>query len=61
MALGSALALGACGPQTATNAAAVAGTKVQEAQQAKQPMDVLQAQIQIATEKIPAHQKALQD
>jgi hypothetical protein len=52
MALGSALAPGACGPQAATTAAAVAGAKAQEAKQAKQQMDVMQAQIQFATEKI---------
>lgn len=56
-----ALALSACGLETASTAATVAGAKTQEAQQAKQQMDQMQAQIQAATEKAQAQQKALPD
>ena len=40
MALACVLALSACGLETATAAATVAGAKAQEAQQAKQQMDL---------------------
>ena len=60
-ALACVLALSACGLETATTAATVAGAKVQEAQQAKQQMDQMQAQIQAATDKAQAQQKALPD
>ncbi len=61
MAIACFLALSACGLETATTAAAVAGAKTQEAQQAKQQMDMMQAQIQAATDKAQAQQKALPD
>ena len=61
MALACVLALSACGLETATAAATVAGAKAQEAQQAKQQMDLMQAQIQTATDKAQAQQKALPD
>ena len=57
----SVLALSACGLETATTASAVAGAKAQEAQQAKQQMDLMQSQIQTATDKAQAQQKALPD
>ena len=56
-----ALALSACGLETATTAATVAGAKAQEAQQAKQQVDAMQTQIQSATDKAQAQQKALPD
>ena len=61
MALGCALALSACGLETATTAAAVAGAKAQEAQQAKQQMDIVQEKIQAAAERVQAQQKAMPD
>ena len=61
IALSCALALSACGLETATTAATVAGAKAQEAKQAKQQMDMMQAQIQNATDKAQAQQKAMPD
>ncbi len=61
MALACVLALSACGLETATTAATMAGAKAQEAQQAKQQIDQMQAQIQAATDKAQAQQKALPD
>jgi len=61
MALACVSSLSACGLETATTAATVAGAKAQEAQQAKQQMDQIQAQIQAATDKAQAQQKALPD
>lgn len=61
MALACVLALGACGLETATTAATVAGAKAHEAQQAKQQMDLMQSQIQAATDKAQTQQKALPD
>lgn len=55
------LLLGACGLETATTAAAVAGAKAQEAQQAKQQVDAMQAQIQNAADKVKEQHKALPD
>ena len=51
------LGLGRRRPHSAT----VAGAKAQEAQQAKQQVDAMQAQIQSATDKAQAQQKALPD
>jgi len=56
-----ALALSACGLETATSAATVAGAKAQEAQQAKHQVDAMQAQIQSATDKAQAQRKAMLD
>lgn len=61
MALACVLALSACGLETATTAATVAGAKAHEAQQAKPQMDLMQSQIQAATDKAQAQQKALPD
>ena len=58
---GCALALTACGLETATTAAAVAGAKAQEVQQARQQMEVMQAQIQSAGDAAQSQRKAIPD
>lgn len=55
------LALCACGLETATTAAVVADKKVQEAEQANQQLDQVQARLQEAAEKAATRQRAPAD